>query len=107
MKLSTAAALPDAAKITKKTNSLIFFLLVCRTNVRHLFQFNFNLVNSCFCFLFFVHYLRLFYLCVAALAGSVLILFAAFGRCAGFCEIFCMRVCVCVCLSASGDCHCV
>lgn len=58
MKLSTTAALPDAVKITerkKKTNSLMFFLLVYRTNVCHLFQFNFNLVNSCFCFLFFLY----------------------------------------------------
>lgn len=39
----------------------------------------------------------MFYLCVAALAGSVLILFAAFGRSAGFCEIFCTRVCVSEC----------
>lgn len=31
----------------------MFFLLFYRTNVCHLFQFNFNLVNSCFCFLFF------------------------------------------------------
>lgn len=56
MKLSTTAALPDAVKITEKKKKLIhlcFFLLVYRTNVCHLFQFNFNLVNSCFCFLFF------------------------------------------------------
>lgn len=86
----------------------MFFLLVYRTNVCHLFQFNFNLVNSCFCFLFFC---------------TLFALVLSLCRCScWFCSdtVCCFRplcwllwnilyacVCVCVCLSASGDCHCV
>lgn len=76
----------------------MFFLLVYRTNVCHLFQFNFNLVNSCFCFLFF-----LYTICACFIFVSLLLL-VLFWYCLllsaallAFVK-YCVRVCVCVCV---------